>query len=266
MSAPADPKISPRLSLVAGPRKLRDDAIIEAVCQLQFESTELPEIVIGRLGDGAKWPGFAAMRLSTADIPAPLRNSDPNLKFAPLIALRRKDGSRIIQIGERVISYHLVGVKAYCGWDKFKEELASSFGTFFGALPTSKVQKISFRYINAIVADRHLVSDIHNLNLEIRVNGEKLSGPINLNYVESNETHHTTTRVAHTNFVQIMQGSAGLPAGTSAVVDVEVTTPEKFLVSKHEDVMDWVEIAHSREKDAFFKLIPPDVLSNLKED
>lgn len=251
-------------SIIVVPKKLRDDAIVEAICLLQFQPSELPEVIIGRLSDESKWKGFTPNRLPLADIPAPVRHSDLNLKFQPIFALRNGDGSRVVQIGENVISYHLVGVKNYCGWEKFKTELSSAFETLFEKLSKPEVKKISFRYINAIVSNRHLISDVHQLDLDVRVGNVKLDGPINLNYIVANPSHVTTTRIAHPNFVQVIQGGT-LPSGTSAVVDVEVTTHEKFSAFGLSEVMGWIEVAHSREKEAFFKLIPSQILEKLKE-
>ena len=246
------------------PNKLRDDAIIEAVCMLQYETSDLPEVIIGRLSDETTWKGFVPHRLPLADIPFPVRSNEPNLKHQPIYSLKNADSSRVVQIGEKVVSYHVIGVQKYCGWSKFKPELAEAFATLFNKLNKPTVKRISFRYINAVVSTRHHIPDVHQLNLDVRVNGETLDCPINLNYISVTPTHITTTRVAHTDFVQVQNGS--LPGGTSAVVDVEVTTPNNYSALNLSEVMDWIEIAHTREKEAFFKLIPPSIIEKLKEN
>jgi hypothetical protein len=85
---------------------------------------------------------------------------------------------------------------------------------------------------------------------------------LNLNYVEAVDREHlATTRIAHPEFV-----NGTLPERTVAVVDVEVTTPSQFSAPDLTRVMGWIETAHTYEKQAFFKLIPRDVLSKLRED
>jgi len=246
------------------PNKLIDDAIIEAVCLLQYETSDLPEVTIGRLSDLATWKEFAAQRLPLADVPYPIRGNDTNLKYQPIYSLKNADNSRVVQFGEKVISYHLIGEKKYCGWSKFKPELNEAFATLFERLTTPVIRRISLRYINAVVSVRHHITNVHELNLDVRVNDVRLDCPINLNYISNDATHITTTRVAHTDFVQIQNGS--LPAGTSAVVDVEVTTPPNYSASKLTEIMEWIEGAHTKEKIAFFKLIPKEVLEKLKEN
>jgi hypothetical protein len=110
-----------------------------------------------------------------------------------------------------------------------------------------------------------MIPDVHHLNLEVRVADVKIDGPINLNYVVEDSPHHaTTTRIAHHSFVHVQQGT--LPEGTSAVVDVEVTSPGKLSRATLPEVMKWIEAAHAFEKVAFFKLIPPAILQKLKEE
>ena len=185
--------------------------------------------------------------------------------FQPTLALKAPDGSRVVQIGERVLSYHVVGAKKYCGWPQFKKELSETFADLFEKLPKTKVKKISFRYVNALVANRHFIDGVHQLKLKVFVDEEQLDCPINLNYVFESGIHSVTTRVAHMNFVQV-QGGGSLPPGTNAIVDVEVTTPAVFGATNLAAALEWIEEAHSLEKVAFFKLIPDETLQKLKED
>lgn len=244
------------------PRKLRDDAILEAVCQLQFKTADLPELVIGRLSLETKWKNFTPHRLPFADIPVPVRSADPNLKTQATFELRNADASRIVRLNECVMSYHLVGVNKYCGWTKFKPEIAETVGAIFERLQKPEINRITLRYINAIHPDRHFINSVHDLELEVRVGGSKVAGSLNLNYVEGTGTNYiTTTRIAHPEFVQ-----GNLPERIVAVVDVEVTTPPQFSARDQQQAMSWVDDAHTHEKQAFFKLIPPQVLSRLRED
>ncbi len=244
------------------PSKLKDDAIVEALCQVQFVSADLPEVIIGRATDFWVKAGYIAERLPIADIPAPIRQADPNLRFQPTIQLREKQGPNLIRIGERAISFHVAGEKKYPGWDKFREQLKGVVEGLFSNMSSISVNRIGLRYINAIVQDRHFIKDIHELEFEVSVGGKKLTGPVNLNFnVSENAAHIVTTRLAHGSFVQ-----GTLPAQTSAVIDVEVSTANEFLAKNALDVMSWIEKAHTLEKTAFFALIPNTVLQKLVEN
>lgn len=244
------------------PTKLKDDAIVEAICQIQFVSEDLPEVVIGRATDYWGKHGYVAERLPIADIPASIRQSDPNLRFQPTIQLREKQGSNLIRISEQAISFHVVGEKRYPGWQKYRTQLQSVVEALFSNMTNFAVTRIGLRYINAIVQDRHFINDIHDLEFEVCVGGKKLICPVNLNFnVPEGDEHIVTTRLAHSSFVQ-----GTLPAKTSAVIDVEVSTTNEFLSKNAGNVMMWIEKAHTFEKGAFFALIPNVIQQKLVED
>lgn len=245
------------------PKKLHNDAIIEAICQLSFNSPDLPEIIIGRLSElqsGAS--DFNITRLPAANFPYEFRSSDPNLQLQPTMELKHKNNALLIRFSERVISYHITGVGSYIGWEAYRTELLKTFRILFDKVSACEVSGISFRYINALMSDRHHIADMHELNFETIVKGVKLDCPVNLNFVvENDEQHLTTTRIAHRNFVQGL-----LPEATTVIIDVEVSTPvSKFKDTNLDSVMNWIDVAHQFEKEAFFKLIPDDVISKLEE-
>lgn len=244
------------------PAKLKDDAIVEALCQIQFISDDLAEVVVGRATDYWGKKGYVAERLPIADIPTPIRQADPNLRFQPTIQLREKQGPNLIRIGEQAISFHIAGEKQYPGWNNFREQLKGVVESLFSNMTNFAVNRIGLRYINAIVQDRHFINDIHELEFEVSVGGKKLSCPVNLNFnVSEGDAHIVTTRLAHGSFVQ-----GTLPAKTSAVIDVEVSTTNGFLVKNADDVMIWIEEAHTFEKGAFFALIPNSIQQRLVEN
>lgn len=242
------------------PKKLKDDSIVEAICHLHFASSEVSEIVVGRLSDDSAWDTFTRQRLPVADIPAPVRNADENLRFEPLLQLKSEKGDRLVKIGDKTISYHITG--RYCGWTVFEKELERVFKELFTKLRSLKIERIGFRYINALTRDRHFISDINTLKLNIIVADELITSPFNLNYqVKNSEEHYTMTRIASPDFVK-----GATPQSTSAVVDVDVFTPPEFATTKKDELSKWVQNAHLYEKEAFFKLIPENILDNLRED
>jgi len=244
------------------PTKLKDDAILEALCQVRFSSPDMPEVIVGRLSDFADARSYDQRQLPLADIPAPVRRNDPNLKYQPLLQLAHRDG-RLIQIGESVLSAHSVGAKAYPGWVAFRQQLHDTFARLYDKIQGAQVNQITLRYINALVVDRHHIKNPHSLKIDISIAGARFGGPINLNFVTNpNDTHIVTTRIADTNFVQ----GGPMPKGTSAVVDVEVSTSSSYKARSQADVYEWIETAHTLEKEAFFKLLPDEVIEKLKEN
>lgn len=240
------------------PKKLRDDAIIEALCEIRFEANELPEIVVGRLSDN--WRSFHKERLAVADIPMPIRIADENLRHAPVLELKEDDSSWSIRVGSNVISLHIIG--SYCGWDEFRLGLEKLVKGLFLSLPQIVIYRIGLRYINAFSSSRHFMSSLSSLNLSVQVADSKVEGPLNLNFlIVEDESHTTITRLASPEFVQ-----GKLPGDTVAALDIDVFTPDGFKSADQDAVMSWIERARKYERAAFFKLIPAGILNQLVEE
>lgn len=53
------------------PKKLKKDAIAEALCEVRFEceeSVSLPEIVVGKLAEFQLWRSFQKVRLPVSEV------------------------------------------------------------------------------------------------------------------------------------------------------------------------------------------------------
>jgi uncharacterized protein (TIGR04255 family) len=96
------------------PDKLKDDAIVEALVELRFETADIPELTIGRLADHSLWADFSRSRTPIADLPAALRQSDVNLKYQATLELKELNGLRLVKIGTNVVSLH--NISRYIGW------------------------------------------------------------------------------------------------------------------------------------------------------
>src|SRR5438552_15913338 len=88
------------------PRKLKQDAIIEAIFEMRFDTGMIPEILFGRLAEYDGWKGLEQQRLPSYDIPRQLREFDPTLRFAPVFELRVGIGHRAIRIATPLLAYH----------------------------------------------------------------------------------------------------------------------------------------------------------------
>lgn len=241
------------------PDKLKDDCIVEALCEIRFHTNEQPEIVIGRLSDQDPWKGWLKIRLPTADIPGSIRAFNEQLKYQPILELRSEDGTFLLKVGSNVVSYHNVG--KYCGWANFKPALDRVFEALFLCVNDVAVNRLGFRYVNAITYTRHYMSGVKGLNLNVEVAGNKVDDPINLNYlVKNDDAHVTMTRIASPYFVQ-----GELPKDTAVVVDIDVASQDGYQAKEAGPVTEWAKAAHDFEKEAFFKLIPKEILEKLLE-
>lgn len=245
------------------PRKLKHDAIVEALLEVRFESTEVvKEILVGRLSEQAPWSGFESARLAVADIPLPMRLSDMDLRYQPLFEMREVGGNRVVKIGTNVLSFHIV--RRYCGWQELQPQLHHAIDVLRAKVPDFKATRLGLRYINAFSVEKHNVSRLTDLALSVAVAGAALTTPFNLNFVVATGDADTRAmvRVAHPEF---LQGSK-LPEGTTTFLDVDVYTPAGFNSNDATRLKAWVDRAHEKEKQSFFDLLGPERIAALRED
>lgn len=239
----------------SAPAQINPDAIVEALFEVRLEGSEIPEVVLGRLLDSALWRDFARVRLPAADLPQPMRQADPALRFAPIVEMKRKDGLRIVRVGERVLSYHVLD--QYPGWQKFREEIKLVLTEAAAKTPGGKFIRVGFRYINMLTAPKHFVAGILDTTLRVTLDGDNIASSLSLNYFRVEQQHNIIVKVATPEMVQ------GLKTEFSLLCDIDVATlPEVTLIGT-DNAMAWIDRAHDLEKAEFFRLLPQHVIARL---
>jgi uncharacterized protein (TIGR04255 family) len=240
------------------PTRFRHDAIAEALLEVRFSMDTIPEIFLGRLADSSPWNGFEQGRMPAYDVPAFVRQTDPNLRYQPIFELHNIERNRALRIGGEVLSYHRL--QPYEGWERFKPELDSMIDALFTHDDKLTVRRLGLRYINAISADLHQIRSIAELDLTVAVENTPLGGNLNVNFTTDLSTDtQCTVRVATPEFVQ------GLPAKSFALIDVDVFTKESFVTDDAEKVRQWAVTAHTLEKEQFFRLLRQETIDALEE-
>lgn len=242
------------------PRKLKHDFILEVVLELQFETSTFPEVLLGRLADHTPWQDFRREPLPAYSIPAVMRQTDPNLRYQPVLQLSGEEGRRSVRIGPQVASYHRIA--PYVGWTQFSAELEELFQGVFEKSENPSVSRLGLRYINAATPELHGIAAISDLNLRVTVAEDQIGSSVNLNYMNGHERDtQSVVRVATPDFV-----IGTIPAGASLLIDVDVSTKAGFKATAVGDVRDWTEFAHKEEKKQFFRLLRPETTEALRED
>lgn len=241
------------------PSKLTHDAIVEALLEVRFDTTTIPEILIGRLASYAPWKGFKQNRLSAYNVPPPLRDVDTNLRFQPIVELVRSDRKYSIRIGPHVLSLHVLA--PYIGWERFRAELQIAVDQLFSNAEDIVVRRVGLRYTNALKPDSHSVRTVADLDMVIKIAQQPVLGKVNLNFTtDLAENSQCMVRVATPDFV-----TGAVPDSTSLIVDVDVYTKDGFKTKAKEEVLSWIDFAHEKEKEEFFHLLPEKLIESLRE-
>ncbi len=242
------------------PEKLKNDAIVEALFEIRFSMSTIPEVFFGRIAEFAPWKDFKHAPSLFYNLPPAVREADPNLRYQPLFTLVDERERRAVRIGPHAISYSR-GLP-YVGWRVFKTELEEVIAGVFEKANDLKVERLGLRYLNALRRDLHGIQSISDLNLTLEVDNEQITGSANVNITTDGMSDTAcTVRIATTDFVQ-----GDTPPGTSVYVDVDVFTDFKgFSTKDHGFVKEWIEKAHSKEKAKFFQLLTESTIESLRE-
>jgi uncharacterized protein (TIGR04255 family) len=244
------------------PKKLKADAIAEALFEVRFQCKEaaaLPELVVGKLADNPVWKDFEKARLPVSEIPASLRAQDENLRFQPLLEVRDAKKVSVAKIGSNVLSYHRLA--PYPGGENFVGEVNQCIDFLFKSLTEVKATRLGLRYINLFTEAEHGIKSVNDLNQKAAVAGTTLDAPVNLNYrVKRKDDLEAVVKIASPEFV-----SGSVSKRFVALVDVDVFTLKEFSTSTADAVKGWLKEARQFQKDEFFKLFTEDMRKRLVE-
>ena len=176
-----------------------------------------------------------------------------------MLELKSPETARIVRIGENAVSLH--ALEPYPTWQSFKPELDEMIKGLFREIADFRPTRLGLRYINRLNRADHLIGSVSDLSYSAKVADEAFEGPQNFNYRKKrSDTHEVLVRVASPEFVT-GPGSQSL----NALIDVDVFTPDDWNSADLNGTLSWVETAHDIEKEEFFKLIPPKILTELIE-
>ncbi|MES2366110.1 MAG: TIGR04255 family protein [Pseudomonadota bacterium] len=239
------------------PKKLKKEPLIDAVFEIRFTSAFpvggiLPGLLFGKLGGNR-----VIEQLPMAQIPQIMRDTDPNLQFAPL---SRLDWERFyINIGDRSVS---VGFKhPYPGWSNFKPAITEVMDALKAADIVKSIERYSLKYIDLLPATS-LREQVEFVNFSVTLAGHKLE----------NEAFQLRLEIPKDNFIHAVQivssATATLHNGESRqglIVDVD-TIANQTGISFDElfsGISDKLEDIHQANKKMFFDCLKASTVTAL---
>ncbi|WP_290569081.1 TIGR04255 family protein [Idiomarina sp.] len=241
------------------PEKLKKDTIVEALFEVRFSSPSISEVVIGKLCDNPQWESFEQVRLAAADMPQKLRDSDPSLRYQPLIQLENRDVSTNVRIGGSVLSIHRL--VPYSGWNNFKDYLTEALKYLERTIKELEYTRFGLRYVNLLSKSGHAINRIDDLNLNFTVGGGKVSDNFNFTfYNQLNAELASQVRITTPHYLSADR----IPTDTLCAIDVDIFTPDDAVfLEQQPDVLSWLDRAHDNEKEIFFSLFDEDWLKKM---
>jgi uncharacterized protein (TIGR04255 family) len=240
------------------PSKLAKEPLIDALFEIRFQNVDFVANVL---------PGFlfheysgavTPVRLPAAEIPKPLRDSDPNLQYAPT---QRLDAERyFIAMGDRnlIVNCRL----PYPGWADFKSKILDVVGRITKLGTNWGVERYSMKYINLIPA-RSLPEQFSKIRMSVQLGDiEAQANHLSL------QIHHQEDKIIH--ILQVMVGAEGtLSSGarvTGAVIDVDsirVVNDPRF-DSFSANLAEGIETLRQANKAKFFSCLTKEAIVEME--
>lgn len=244
------------------PKHLKKEPLIEAIWQAQFEPKEgLPvgDLLPGILYSALKvdYPNLQLHRLPTADIPAPIAQFDPNLRFSAKYRMEEPGSPFLFQVGDRIVTMNCR--KPYSGWSAFKERILKLVEVIesSGLVPTP--MRHSLRYI-----------DLLNLNPAPSLNALQVSFQIGKWSLE-NRPIQMRVEIPDGDCNHVIQiatpAEANLPEGKlqGSVIDLETSSSAQ--PGSWQDVRAQIEQIHDRSKAVFYQqLLTADAIALMEPE
>ena len=238
------------------PTKLNLCPIIESVFEIRFDSVLDANIVFaliyGKLKDD--FPKVETLPLS--ELPASMRDADPNLKYQPAYKLHYKDNENIVlQICAKAVGFSFT--PEYCGWNDFSSFVIRYLNKIRETEVISHVIRIGFRVINFIEGN---VFDGEKINLKICLRDKEIPyKETSIKTVFSDGDCHSTTMIFNeaqlNNVTPIKKGS---------VIDIDTFSVNcsRFF----ENAPAFLENVHLAEKKVFFNLLTEEYLKSMQPE
>ncbi|BEV06875.1 TIGR04255 family protein [Methylophilus sp. DW102] len=241
------------------PIKLGKEPLVDAIFEFRFSSAipaaaVLPGILYGRLS------GFSQFQeLPQAQIPKPVRESDPFLANAPILTTEWRNFH--INIGDSVLS--ISNKYPYQGWSSFKPAIMEIANTLADYDFIQTLNRFSIKYID--IFDKSLIpqnTTALNMNLAIA------------NHSIVNETMQFRVEIPRDGFIHAVQvissANATLPNGKTfngLLIDVDTIAnlpPGTHFRKAMENFETSVESIHTSNKSVFFDCLTEQTLELLE--
>lgn len=230
------------------PTRLNKEPLIEAIWQVQFEPQDglsIGDLLPGILYSVLKtdYPHLQFHRLPAADIPAPMAQVDPSLRFSAKYRMEEPGSPFLFQVGDRIVTMNCR--KPYAGWAAFKERILKLVDVIEGGGLVPTPLRHSLRYIDLLGLDP--APSLNALQVSFQIGEWSLANrPIQMRVeIPDGDCNHV---------VQIATpAEANLPEGIiqGSVIDLETSfsTPPKCW----QDVRTQIDRIHDRSKSVFYQ-------------
>jgi len=126
------------------PKRLEENPLLDVIAEIRFSSAIPADTVVGMVYSTLKDLFAAPASLPAVQIPALLRDADPNLKYLALYKFEGK--GHYLQLGPRSVA--LGTPRPYRDWESVTPTLKEVLGKLEGIRLFDKIERTGLRYVN----------------------------------------------------------------------------------------------------------------------
>ena len=241
------------------PLQLKQEPLLEAIWEQRFELQQgvSGEILGGVLHQALRGEFPHIVRLPASDIPKPIRDADPRLRYLPTLRLESSaDVPLAVHIGEGTVS--LNNRRPYQGWREFSRRIRDLARVLQNTGLFLSTERFSLRYINLL--QLQAPPSLAGLALELQLADRDLTTlPV-----------HLRTEFQDAPFVQVVQ--IGSPAEVAipgedrrsgTIIDIETVRTVGAIEDLWRAMESELDEAHDRTHRLFFALLTDEALARL---
>lgn len=238
------------------PLRLEGDTISEVVFEIRFEPAvaDTADLLPGLLFPSLKSTYPKLIRLPAAEIPAQLRQQQPNLMYRALHALQGR--RKRVMVGDRVIGLSVN--RPYPGWSGLTNLIHEVLEAAKTTSAISRIERAALRYTN-VIRLRDNLADLSPLKLRFEL------GP----FQHRGDGTKLRAEISHNECLGVVQVIANAtvttPEGDSMsglVLDIDVHATDD-LGNFWADSTPIIERLHQTEKEIFFGLLTEESITQL---
>ena len=242
------------------PKKLNKEPLVDAVFEIRFSSSTpassvLPGFFFAKAEQPTEW---RVEPLPVAEIPSQMRNTDPNLRYQPLMRIHWDNF--VILISDTSLG---VGFKLpYPGWINFRGQIIKTVKLLADTKIVQNIERYSLKYID-VIDGRNLEEQIQRINMDLRIGSHTLK----------EETFTVRLQISHDSFINIIQIAApvnvnmvdgnvrnGALVDTDTICNHQTSDLRQFI----DELPNRLDEIHLENKKMFFACLTPETIIYLE--
>lgn len=242
------------MPLVKAPKRLNKNPLIDAIAEVRFSSNVPPDTIVGLVYGAIKDDFGAPEPLPILQVPAALRDQDPNLRYQACYRFQRE--GHTLMLGPRNVALSTV---PYVDWNSAEPRLNEVLMKLDQAKLFQRIERVGLRYVNFF----EKLNVIERSTLKLEVGGKSIADQSITLRAERKENECIV-------ITQIINNASlvGPQAKVGSIIDIDVVTEKVAVDTKllSQSLLKVFTEANKLADKAFFSLLTSDFINEFEPE